>query len=70
MDGMRWMSRKIAIALWVATGSVLLGSSCTSDIRDTLVAAGYDFVGDSATTALETLIPVESILTEWADQNG
>ena len=63
MKGFRRLTRKATIVLWVASGSVLLGSSCASDIRDSLVSAGLDFVGDSAITVLETFVPVEDILT-------
>ena len=66
MDGLRKMARKATVILWIVTGSVLLGSSCAADIRDTLVGAGLDFVGDSAVTVLETFVPVEAILTGGA----
>lgn len=66
MKGFRRLMQKATIVLWIASGSVLLGSSCASDIRDTLVSAGLDFIDASAITVLETFVPVEDILTGGA----
>ena len=64
MNPFRRMARKVTImVIGLASGTALLGSSCTADVRDSLVSAGLDFVGDSAITVLDTLIPVEDILT-------
>ena len=47
----------------LAFGALLLGTSCSvSDIRDAMVVAGVDFVEDSASAVLNTMITVEQIL--------
>jgi hypothetical protein len=46
----------------LAPGALLYGSSCTSDLRDTLMAAGLDFVENSAEEVLGTFIPISAIL--------
>jgi hypothetical protein len=50
---------------WIALlfpGASLLGSSCAQDIRNSIVAAGLDFVEQSAGTVLDALVPVEEFV--------
>jgi len=61
------MMRKATFMMWTASGTVMLGSSCAADIRDSIMSAGLDFVADSAKTVLDTLVPVEDMLN---GQNG
>ena len=43
----------------VASGGMVLGTSCARDIRESLVSAGLDFVEGSAGIVLEALFPVD-----------
>lgn len=47
------------MVMWAVPGSAILPSSCASDIRDSLVAAGLDFVEDSARAVLDAMIPLD-----------
>jgi hypothetical protein len=44
-------------------GALAFGTSCLGDIRKSLVAAGLDFVEGTAGTVLETVFPVDDILS-------
>ena len=58
-----WVSRLMRGVMWLVPGAAVLGTHCSaSDIRDALVSAGLDFVQDSASQVLSTLIPVEEIM--------
>lgn len=54
-----WMLRLGRGVVLVATGSMVLGTTCARDVRQALVAAGLDFVEGSAGIVLESLFPVE-----------
>jgi hypothetical protein len=49
--------------LFLASGVILLGTSCSHDIQQQLVAAGLQFVKQSAGDLLTTAFPVHNILT-------
>ncbi|MEK6674631.1 MAG: hypothetical protein AABZ47_03135 [Planctomycetota bacterium] len=49
--------------LYFVPGAIALGTSCASDIRKSLVAAGLDFVEGSAGLVLQTVVPVEDLLS-------
>ena len=46
----------------LAPGSLLFGSSCLSDIRNSLVGSSLDFVEGTATDTLTTLLPISDLL--------
>ncbi|GMU22465.1 MAG: hypothetical protein AMXMBFR13_25510 [Phycisphaerae bacterium] len=50
------------MVMWLVPGSMVLGTSCGAQLKDSVVGAGVDFVGQSVLTALEILIPVEDIV--------
>ena len=52
----------IKLMMWIVLGACMLGGQCASDVKDSLVAAGLNFVEDSAVTVLETVMPVEDFL--------
>ena len=54
--------RFVRILVRLAPGSLLFGSSCLSDLRDSLVAGTLDFVEGTATDTLTTLLPISDLL--------
>jgi hypothetical protein len=52
----------LQVLFWIVPGSSLLGAGCQTQLRDSLVAAGADFAGDTATKVLQMLIPVDAML--------
>ena len=62
MKGFHSVMRTATFVMWLATGTVMLGSSCAADVRDSLVSAGLDFVEDSASAVLERMVPVEEMM--------
>jgi len=52
--------RKLVI---LASGTIVLGTSCSHDVRQQLVAAGLQFIKQSAGDFLTTAFPVHDILT-------
>ena len=52
--------RKLAL---LASGAVVLGTSCSHDIQQQLVAAGLQFIKQSASDFLTAALPVNQILT-------
>lgn len=57
-----WMVRFGRGVILMATGSMVLGTTCARDVRESLVAAGLDFVEGSAGIVLESLFPVEELV--------
>ncbi len=57
-----WRARVLKIVVLVAPGVMVLGTSCASDVRRSLVAAGLDFVKSNAGDVLTTLFPVSDLL--------
>lgn len=57
-----WVRRIGRGILLVASGSVVLGTSCAEDVRDALVSGGLDFVEDSAVTILESWFPLDNFV--------
>ena len=55
-----WVVRFGRGMILVASGGMVLGTTCTRDIRESLVAAGLDFVEGSAGIVLESLFPIEA----------
>lgn len=47
----------------VVPGAMALGTTCVSDMRDAVVAAGLDYVEGAAGTFLDTVIPIEDFIT-------
>jgi hypothetical protein len=45
-------------------GAMVLGTTCASEIRDSVVAASLDYVESTATLVLETFIPVEDFVSD------
>jgi len=56
------VTRFFKTAVRLSPGLLLYGSSCASDVRDTLTAAGLDFIGDTAGDVLRTILPIGDIL--------
>jgi hypothetical protein len=56
-----WKLRIGSLIVFAAPG-MLLGTSCASDIRRSVVAAGLDFVEGSAGDVLSALFPLDQIL--------
>ena len=56
-------ARARRLVVWVLPGALAFGTSCLGDIRKSLVAAGLDFVEGTAGTVLETVFPVDDILS-------
>ena len=54
----RTISRVTATLIWLVPGTAILGTSCTTEFRDSLVDAGASFVADTAADVLEALFPV------------
>lgn len=48
---------------WALPGALVLGTTCASEIRDAAVSAGLDFAEGTFSLVLETLLPVEDIIT-------
>lgn len=48
--------------LWAVPSAMALGTGCLYDVRQSVVAAGLDFVEGTASTLIETLFPVADIL--------
>ena len=57
------VSRIVVALMWLVPGTVVLGSSCAKDVRDTLIDAVVGFVGDAASELLRALFPV----ADWLD---
>ncbi len=57
-----WVLRFGRGVVLVATGGMVLGTSCARDIRESVVAAGLDFVEGSAGIILESLFPVDEVI--------
>lgn len=57
-----WVLRFGRGLVLVATGGMVLGTSCARDIRESVVAAGLDFVEGSAGIILESLFPVDEVI--------
>ena len=57
-----WVVRFGRGLVLVASGGMVLGTSCARDIRESLVAAGLDFVEGSAGIVLESMFPVEEVI--------
>lgn len=49
--------------LWVVPSAMALGTGCLYDVRQSVIAAGLDYVESTATLVLETFIPVEDLIT-------
>jgi hypothetical protein len=62
MTTCKWATRLLKIFLCVAPGSMLMGGGCGPMLRDSIVAAGMDFVRDATYDLLQALIPVEQIV--------
>lgn len=62
MTKSKWATRLIKAILWIAPGATLLGTSCGAEVRASLIGAGADFAGDSLSTILQALIPVEDLV--------
>ena len=58
-----WITRMVRLALLAASGTAVLGTSCTYDIRKSLVKAGLDFVHGAAGDFLAAAFPVNEILS-------
>ncbi|MEK7710968.1 MAG: hypothetical protein AAB341_03645 [Planctomycetota bacterium] len=56
-----WKLRIGSLIVFAVPGT-LLGTSCASDLRRSVVAAGLDFVESSAGDVLSTLFPLDQIL--------
>ncbi len=52
-----WTVRIIRGARWLVPGAALMGSSCAADLRDVILAAGVDFVGDWIAAILSGYLP-------------
>lgn len=61
MAGRQRIRQWAKVLMWLVPGAWVLGSSCASDIQDSLRAAGMDFVEESAGQVLGELLPVD----EW-----
>jgi hypothetical protein len=57
-----WLSRFLKVLISLSAGGTLIGTSCGEDLRNTVRAAGLDFVKSSSGTALQTFIPIKDIL--------
>jgi|CXWL01.1.fsa_nt_gi hypothetical protein len=57
-----WVVRFGRGLVLVASGGMVLGTSCARDIRESLVSAGLDFVEGSAGIVLESLFPIEDAI--------
>lgn len=62
MKRSRWISRVLKIVISMAAGGTVFATSCGEDLRNTLKAAGLDFVKSSAGTTLQTFIPIKDFL--------
>jgi len=58
-----WVTRTVRLIMWLVPGAGMFGSSCASDVRESLVAASLDFVEESAGEVLNALIPVDEVLS-------
>ena len=59
-----WIIRLVQRMMWLVPGAAIVGTSCgLTDIRDAAVAAGLDFVEDSASEVLNAVFPVGEILS-------
>ena len=59
-QGVKRLRRRMT---WVVPGALALGTSCLGDVRKSLVAAGLDFVQDSAGIVLDAAFPIDEILS-------
>ena len=50
-------------AMLLVPCATVLGTGCLYEIRQSVIAAGLDFVEGTVGTVIETLIPVEDILS-------
>jgi hypothetical protein len=66
MKRSRWLSRVLRSMLFLVPGTALLGSSCAADLRDSVAAAGMDFVEDATLQFLKSVFPVQDILNPQA----
>lgn len=62
MSRKNWRTRIGRLVVLAVPGMMVLGTSCASDIRRSLVAAGLDFVKSNAGDVLGTLFPVDQFL--------
>jgi hypothetical protein len=58
----RSMGRWISLLVMLAPGAGLLGSSCVSDIRESIISGGLDYVSDTVYAFLQAISPVEEAL--------
>ena len=63
MSRTHWSFRVARYLIWLLPGATVLGGGCSArDVRDSLVAAGLDFVQDSALELLDAAFPVAELL--------
>lgn len=59
-----WVMRFGRGLVLLGSGGMVLGNSCSSDVRNSIVSAELDFIESTASLVLETLFPVEDVLTQ------
>ena len=57
-----WRARMGRLAMLAVPGMMVLGTSCATDIRHSIVAAGLDFVESSAGDVLSLIFPLQDQL--------
>lgn len=62
MKRRRWIGRVFVVLAYLVPGAAVMGTSCAADVRDTVIDAGVDFVGDSVGEFLDALFPVSEIV--------
>lgn len=50
----KWMTR---LAMWAVPGSLVLGTSCATEMRDAAINAGATFVGNFLSAVLTGFLP-------------
>ncbi len=63
MSRRRWALWCVQVLIWIVPGTALWGAGCQTQFRDSVIGAGADFAGDVVTKVLETIIPVDTILS-------
>ncbi|MEE9271192.1 MAG: hypothetical protein V3V49_13140 [Candidatus Krumholzibacteria bacterium] len=67
MNQFRGSNRFVRALVCFVPGSMLLGGSCTSDIRESILAAGQTFASQATTTVLEAIFPVDDLVSAITD---
>lgn len=62
MTKAKWTARISKALIVIASGTTLLGTSCGVELRNAVIGAGADFVGNSLIIILENIFPVEDLL--------